>query len=479
MLRKIQKLLGNRARRGGGSRMVRAASLAVALFTTAANPHPAAAQSESSAGALNLIRDTEIEETLHADVDGVLRAAGLDPKAVQIHVIGQNQLNAFVSGGQHLFLYTGLIEQTNGPNQLIGVMAHETGHMAGGHLARSGDMERAGLAPMALSMGLGVLAALAGRPDAAASLVMSSSYFGELNVLDYSREQEARADQAGVTYLEGAHQSAYGLVQFFDNFRYQEVFDESRRFPFFRSHPLSSDRIEALRVRAQAQSHYQVVDSPEAIARHEIMIAKLRGFMDPPEQTLGKYPEGDTSLPARYARTIAYYKAGKSEIALKLVDELLEGEPNNPYFWELKGQMLFDFGRAAEAAQAHARSVELKPEAPLLRINLAQALLAENAAKNADAAIDQLRRAVAVEADNSFAWQLMAQAYDAKNEPGKARLAAAEEFFALGDDAQAKVFAVRALGLLSKKSADWRRATDIVFASHPNKDDLKAMNDAG
>jgi predicted Zn-dependent protease len=447
-------------------------SLAIGLI-----PAVSAAQSEAPGGGLNLIRDTEIEETLRADADGVFRAAGLDPKAVQIHVIGEKEINAFVAGGQHLFLYTGLIEETKSPNQLVGVMAHETGHMAGGHLVRSGDMTRAGLGPTAVALGLGVLAALAGQGGAAVGLMSSSTYFGTLNVLTYSREQESRADQAGLTYLEGAHLSGYGLVKFFDNFRYQEVFDASRRFPFFRSHPLSSDRIEALRQRAELQPSYNVVDTPEAIARHEIMVAKLYGFLETPLHTRTRYVEGDRSYPARYARAIADFRDAQAPKALNEIGELIDEQADNPYLWELKGQVLFETADMTGAVEAYGRSVALKPDAPLLRINLAQALLGDKMGANADAAIAELRRATSAEPDNGFAWRLMAQAYDAKGEPGEARLAAAEEKFADGDEAQARGFAVRARDLLPKGGPDWRRATDIILASHPDRADLKAAGD--
>ena len=429
--------------------------------------------------AISIIRDTEIEAILHEDADPIFVAAGLDPKAVQIHIIADKQLNAFSAGGQQLFLNTGLILEAKNPNQLVGVIAHETGHIAGGHIARSGAMGRAALGPMLVGIGLGVLAALAGAPDAAASLVFSSTYFGELSVLGYSREQESRADQAAATYLEKAGTSGRGLVDFFNNFRYQEVFDDEKKFPFFRDHPLTDDRIGALATRVEQQPHYAVEDGVESIARHTLMRAKLEGFLSGAGQTLADYPETDRSFPARYARAIALYRQTETEPALRAIDALILDQPDNPYLWELKGQVLFEAGRAKEAEPAHRRSVELKPGAPLLRINLGQTLIAVNDPARLDEAIDQIHRALGQEPDNALGWRLLAEAYDGKSQPGMARLAAAEQNFYLGQLLEARTFAVHAREMLKKDSPEWRRATDIILASRPTPAQLKELGVTG
>ena len=425
---------------------------------------------------MNIIRDTEIEAILRKDAEPVWRAAGLNPSDVKLHLVGENELQAFVSNGQQMFIYTGLIKETQNPNQLIGVIAHETGHMAGGHLSRSGDMNKAAMAPFLLTLGLGILAAAAGAPDAAAALLSSSQYFGTLGALGYSRTQEAAADQAAITYLNRANISTRGLVDFFDNFRYEEVFSEARRFPFFQSHPISSERIELLRRRAEEQKSYNEKDSDEALKAHEIMKAKLFGFMEPPAQTFIKYKEDDKSYPARYARAIAYYRGTEPERALKAIDALLTEQPENPYLWELKGQVLFESGRAKEAEAPHRKSVELAPNAPLLRVNLAQAILAQDDSKRSDEVIAELQKSLALESDNALAWRMMAQAYDAKGQPGQARLAAAEESFFNGDMTRARIFALRAREMLTKDTPEWRRATDIVLVANPSQDELKSMS---
>jgi predicted Zn-dependent protease len=428
---------------------------------------------------ISLIRDTEVEAILHKDADPLLRAAGIDPKAVTLYIVGDQDLNAFVAGGQNIFLFTGMITKTKDPDQLRGVMAHEIGHMAGGHLIRSDMGQKQALATYLLTMGLGILAAATGSPDAAAGLLYSSGYFAALTGAGFTRTQESSADQAAITYLEKAGYSAKGIVDFFDNYRYEEVFDNARRYKFFQDHPISSDRVEALRTRAEQQPHYSVVDTPDALAEHEVMIAKLKAFENAPQQTWIDYPDSDTSYPARYARAIAYYRDLQTDRALKLTDALIADQPNNPYLWELKGQILFESGRPAEAEPAHRHSVELKPDAPLLRLNLAQALVAEENPQKLDQALVELRHAVDVESDNAFAWMLMAQAYDRKGEGGMARLASAEQEFSLGQLTEAKGFAMRARRQLPKNSPEWRRATDIVLVSNPSKGDLQALAQEG
>jgi predicted Zn-dependent protease len=437
---------------------------------------PATTAIAQADGQISIVRDTEIEAILHQESDPIFVAAGLEPKHVEIHLIGDKELNAFSTAGLNVYLTTGLILEAKTPNQLIGVVAHETGHIAGGHVARSGAATKAALGPMLMGIGLGILAAAAGSPEGAAALVFSSTYFGEISVLGYSREQESRADQAASTYLEAAGMSGRGLVDFFNTYRYQEVFDDERKFPYFRDHPLTDDRIEALTSRVAHQPHVNAVDSPQALASFAVMKAKIEGFLDSPYQTLNDYPETDQSFPARYARAIAYYKETDTNKAVKAIDALIAEQPNNPYLWELKGQVLFEAGRPKEAEPAHRRSVELKPDAPLLRINLAQTLIALGDPKLLPEATDQIKQAMAIEPDNSLGWRLMAQAYDSQGgHDGMARLATAEEKFYLGQMTDARVFALRARDLLRKDSPEWRRATDIILASKPTADDLKAM----
>ena len=318
----------------------------------------------------------------------------------------------------------------------------------------------------------GARATAAGAPDAGLALLGSSQYFGTIGALQYMQGQEGEADLTGARALEGAGESGAGLVSFFENFRAQEVFSDARRYPYFRSHPLSSQRIESMRRFVQDQPHYDHRDSPERMAQHALILAKIHAFMDPPNTTLRAYPSTDTALPARYARAIAWYRDGQTDKALSAVDALIAEDPQNPYFAELKGQIYFEEGRPVEAVAAHREAVRLKPDAPLLRINLAHALIGTDDPKNLDEAIDQLKHATVAERENTMAWRLLGQAYAAQGKEGEARLATAEYYFAAGQEREATQFALRARSMLDPNSIEWRRAVDIVLASGATPDDL-------
>ena len=454
--------MGGRRRVHLGKRLAVGLSLAAALSQSLV-PSVALAQSEP----LSLIRDTEIEETLRLDSAPLFKAAGLESETIRILLLGSKDLNAFAGPGV-MAVFTGLILETKTPNELQGVIAHEVAHLAGGHSARSEEMSQAGLKPFLLTMGLGVLAALAGNVEAGAILAANASFFGTLGAMGYSREQESRADQAGATYLETAGLSGKGLVTFFYNFRYQEVFSEARRFAYFRSHPLSSDRIEALRSRVGKLSHLETPDTSESISRHAIMKAKLQGFINP-NLAVVKCAEPKADYPTRYACAIAQYQLKEPDRALKLIEALLKEQPDNPYLWELKGQILFEFGRTAEAEAPQRRSVSLKPDAPLLRVNLGQTLIALPEPAKIDEGIQELKTALDQDDENSVAWRLLAQAYDARSRDGLARYATAEYNYIEGDRRQALIFALRARDLLERNTPEWRRANDIVLATENDK----------
>jgi predicted Zn-dependent protease len=425
----------------------------------------------SPASAQSAIRDTEIEGLIQEWADPVLVAMGLEPTEVEILLINDNDLNAFATRGRIMGINTGLILKTRTANELLGVLAHEAGHIKNRHTLRDGA-QGAAMQPMLMTMALGALALAAGSPQAGAVLLGNSQYFGTLSALRYMTHQEGEADNTGARALENAGESGRGLVSFFENFRSQEVFSDARRFPYFRSHPLSSDRIENLRRFVSEQSNYDRTDSPERVAQHALILAKIHAFMDDPIQTLRDYPESDVSLPGRYARSIAWYRDGQTEKALNAVDALLTEQPDNPYFWELRGQILFEEGRPAEAIGAHRRSVELRPDAPLLRINLAHALIETHDPANLDPAIAELKRATALENDNTMGWRLLSQAYASQGKEGEARLASAEMYFAAGAEVQATQFALRARDMLDPGTAEWTRAMDIVFASGATQQDI-------
>jgi len=414
------------------------------------------------ASAQSLIRDTEIEETLRKFTDPILRAANLQTSSVDLYLVNDPSLNAFVTRGQNIFVHTGLILEAETPNQLKGVLAHETGHIAAGHIVRRGQNNKSAYGKMLIAAGLGIAAILAGEAGAGAAILAGSQQFAIIDVLAHSRIDEASADQAAAKYLEITGQSPRGLVDFFEKFRYQELLSNGRRYPYFRGHPLSSDRIDKLREVIEESPYRDVKDTDEEIQALTMAHAKLIGFIDAPQTVFSKYPETDTSKPARYARAVAHYRAADLNSALKEINILIEQEPENPYFFELKGQMLYESGKGARAIAPFREAVRLKPSAPLLEIALGQVLIEKDTPESVDEAIKILKSALQKENTNGFAWYQLSQGYDRKNEPALARYAIAEQAFASGDLQRARSFALRSQDGLAQYRAQWRRASDII-----------------
>ena len=443
-------------------RPVVSAAVAVGALALGFSP-PASAQS--------LIRDAEIEDTLRVYTNPLLDAAGLARNDVDLYVVNEDSVNAFVAGGQNIFVHTGLIMRADTPNEIIGVLAHETGHISGGHGARrSQDIQRA-MGPMLISIGLGVLAIAAGAPDAGAALISGSQAFAMADIVRHTQVQESSADQAAVEFLDSAGQSGRGLITFFNTQVRPYEFMARRAPPWMMTHPYTSDRVEAVRERVEAAENRDAVDTPDNLRRFQFMQAKLVGFIRTEGQTLARYPLSDRSQPARYARAVAYYRVSNLERARSELDSLMAEDPRNAYFQELMGQILFENGRAAESVPYHRRSLELAPNQPLLQVNLARALTAANGREGAEEAIGLLQSVVAREPDNAFAWRELAAARDLRGEEGLAQLASAEQNFAMGDYGAALSFAERARRTLPRNTPSYQRASDIVtFAGNEVRD---------
>ena len=414
------------------------------------------------ASAISGIRDTEVEIMLQEYLDPLLIAAGIPPRTVDLYLLQDNSINAFVTRGNSMYIHTGLLLEADHANQVIGVMAHETGHIAGGHVARMGDAFSAARTPVLVTMGLGLLAMAAGQADAGMAMMMSGQHIAERTILKHSRVQESAADQAAITYLERTNQSGRGLVEVTEKFRHMEVLSARNQNPYVRTHPLSSDRIASLTRRVEESPNAAKENTRKQRYEFDMMQAKLYAFINRPEITFYKYPKSLNTLPARYARAIAYYRDPDIEKALIEVNSLLKEQPNNPFFHELKGQIYFENGRALEAIPSHQKSVDLMPKAPLFRVNLAQALLSVEIMANTNAAIPHLREAIKYEPANSFAWHQLAVAYAHKDDVPRADLATAERYFHNRRMGPAVQFAKRAHNKLEKGTPQWQRAADII-----------------
>lgn len=436
-------------------RQMLAATAALALGCAILAPGAAAAQS--------LIRDAEIEDSLRVYSAPIFRAAGVEPNDVHLFIVQDPTLNAGVAGGQNVLIHTGLIIAAANPNEIIGVLAHETGHIAGGHLARSREAMEQSMRPALISIGLGILALAAGATDAGAVLISGAGQFAQANFVRHTQVQESSADQAAAEYLEATGQSGRGLIDFFNHNLRQYEFQVRRMPPYMMSHPYTSDRVEALRQRVTSQTHYEAVDSEDNLLRFRFMQAKLISFTQTRGQTLARYPATDTSQPARYARAVAYFRASELPLARQEMGSLLAESPDNPYFQELMGQILFENGRAAESIPFHRRSVELAPDQPLLLTNLARALTAGAGRAGAEEAVQLLQQAVRIEPDNAFAWRELAAAREELGERALAELASAEQNFAVGNYPAALSFAERSRRELPHNTPSFQRATDITL----------------
>jgi len=432
-------------------------AITLAIVVTLMHAVPAFAQS--------LLRDTEIEETMRDYTTPILRAAGLSPSSVDLYLVNDPSLNAFVTRGQNIFLHSGIILQSDTPNQLKGVIAHEAGHIAGGHLVRRDYGNRSAYGAILIAAGIGLAAILAGETEAGALVLGGSQQFGSIEALAYSRVNESAADQYAAQYMDATGQSGQGLIDFFDRFRAQEVLSNARRFPYFRGHPLSSDRIDALRERVEESAYTHVKDTGDHQHRLDMAKAKLRGFLEGPQVVFSKYPPADQSKEARYARSVAHFKGADLRNAIREVDSLIAEEPKNPYFYELKAQILYESGQREKAIEPARKALELKPEAPLLKLALAQSLLETSERGSVEEAINLLKSALTVEAGNSYAWYTLSRAYGELGQDALAKYAVAEQAYAVGDLQRARSFAQRAQNDLQRGDPQWRRASDIIVVS--------------
>jgi predicted Zn-dependent protease len=426
---------------------------AIVLATSLAFPRGAAAE--------NFIRDTEIEADIRTMVTPIWKAAGLEPNALHVYLIEDKQLNSFVAGGQNEFINTGLVMRAETPNQLLGVLAHETGHIAGGHLTRFQEAARNASIEGIIAMVLAAAATVAGRGSGGGGAFLGAEGVAQRAFAQYSVTQEASADQAALTFLDRSGQSSRGLLQFFQILQGEELLAGARQDPYLRTHPLTEQRIEYVRNHVE---HSRFSDAPDTQANIEMLKrikVKLGAFISPPSSTLAAYPETDQSVLARYARAIAYYRIPKLDKALPIIDGLIRDYPKDPYFRELKGQMLFENGRIADAAPPYEEAVRLAPAAPLLRISLAQVYVESNDPKVNKRAIAYLNDALRTEDKETTGWHLLATAYGRDNQMGLAALALAEEGLSAGKKKDATQQASRAKALLLKNSASYNRAEEI------------------
>ncbi|SNB67261.1 Putative Zn-dependent protease, contains TPR repeats [Arboricoccus pini] len=424
------------------------------------------------ANAASVIRDTEVEALLHNLMAPVFKVAGLDPDDVRIYIVNNQQLNAFVAGGQNIFVNTGLFITAETPEQLQAVLAHETGHIAGGHLARGSQaMDRAGT-QMIIGSILGLAAAVVGAPEVGMAMLAGGMTVAQGEFLAFTRTQEQSADQAAVTFLGRLHLPPDGLLQFFQILNTQNnLLGGERGNPFLRSHPLTQERIDFLRTQV-ARSPYEGRQLPSSDhVAFDRSRAKLDAYLSPPNQTLKKY--AGNSLVDRYAQAIAYYKIPDVKKSLSLIDELIKENPSDPYFPEFKGQMLFENGHVAESVQPFRDALRLKVDAPLIRYALARALLEEQGGNNAPEAAALLRDVTRVDPRNASAWRSLGVAEGQIGNRGESAMALAEYALLIRNYDDARLYVSRAKAAVPPESASYYRVEDLERAVNDLRDDLR------
>ena len=419
---------------------------------------PAAAQS--------ILRDAETEALLQDLVDPLVVAAGLPKGAVDVVLINDPSLNAFVAGGQRIYVHSGLINAADNANEVQGVLAHELGHITGGHVVRFGEgLAKAGKISM-LSLLVGLAAAVAGAGEAAMGAMALGQQAALGSFLAYSRAQESSADAAGAQYLSGAGVSGKGSLEFFrklQNLEYRYGYRQDDDAAYSRTHPLSGDRMARLREDYIVDPAWEAPTDPELEARFQNVKAKLYGYLAKPNDTLRSFPEHMNTVPAHYARAYAYHKQAHLDDALREADALLAIDPANPYFLELKGQVLLESGRPAEALEPLREATRLTGNDPLIAGIFGHALVATENPLHLEEAEQVLRAAVAKDRENPFAWYQLGMVYGARGDIPRARLASAEQQVMTGANSQALGNAEAAQAALPQGSPDWIRAQDVAM----------------
>jgi predicted Zn-dependent protease len=436
----------------------------------AATAQPAAAQS--------ILRDAETEALFKEMSRPIVAAAGLRPENVQIVLVHDRTINAFVAGGQIVYLHSGLIAASESANEVQGVIAHEVGHITGGHVLRFHEGVKMATGIMLLSLVLGAAAMAAGAGDAGAGILAAGQQAAMGKFLAFTRTQESSADAAGASFLNKAGISGKGSLGFFKKLQNQEFrYAIPQEDSYARTHPLTGERMAALEEVYKTAPSWDAKSDPALEARFQRVKAKLAGYVDDPRRTLQLYPEGNRTVPARYARAYAWHKTAYPEKALAEVDSLLKDSPGDPYFLELKGQVLLESGRPEQALESLRDAVSRAPDQPLIAALFGHALIATEKRDNFDEAKRVLKSAIGRDNSNPFAWYQLGIVYDQEGDPGRAALATAERYNLENQPKLALANAEQALRSIPTGSSDWLRAQDIAMVSRTQVETQKRGHD--
>lgn len=417
-----------------------------------------------------MLRDAETEALFRDASAPIFNAAGFNPKAIDLVLLNDGSINAFVAGGQAIYIHSGLISAADNVNELQGVIAHELGHITGGHIIRYNEGLKPATGITVLSLLLGGLAAAAGSPDAALGVFMAGQQAALGKFLAFSRAQESSADAAGAKFLSDAGISGRGSIEFFKKLQNQEFrygYNASRNpdAEFYSTHPMTSDRLTTLQDVYEKDPAWNTPPPAELQARFQRVKAKLNGYLAEPQDTLRAYPDYMTDIPARYARAYAFHKEAYVDKALAETRALIASDPDNPYFLELEGQILLESGRPADAVAPLRKATQLTGNEPLIATTFGHALIATEDKDNFAEAEKVLKTSAARDRDNPFTWYQLGVVYEAKGDIPRARLASAEQQLMNMRLAEAVRSAEAAEAALPKGTPDWLRAQDIAMSA--------------
>ena len=441
----------------------RAATLIARLLMLLAVSFAAVAQ---PAAAQSILRDAETEALFRDMARPLVEAAGLRPENVQIVLIHSDEVNAFVAGGQAIYFYSETLTTADSANEIQGVIAHELGHITGGHVIRFDESVKVATGITLLSLLLGAVAMAAGAGEAGAGIMAAGQQAAMGKFLAYSRAQESATDQAGAAHLSKAGISGKGSVSFFKKLQNMEFrLAIPQEDSYARTHPLSGERLAILEEMYKADPAWDKPSDPAIEARFQRVKAKLMGFAEDPRVTMARYPESNKTLPARYARAYAWHKSAHPEKAIAEVDGLLREKPADPYFLELKGQVLLESGRPREALSSLRQAAARAPDQPLIQALLGHALISTEEKDNFAEAKTVLRAAISRDNSNPFAWYQLGIVYNREGDDARAALATAERYNLEGRTKLALANAEMALQGIPTGTPDWIRAQDIAMVS--------------
>ncbi len=422
--------------------------------------------SAESGNRITFVRDAETENSIISYARPLFIAAGLNPDSVKIYLILNPQLNAFVSGGQNIYIHTGLLSSAENVGQIIGVLAHETGHIAGGHLVRAAIAidEAKNIDMISKVLGIGV-SIFSKDPNVAVAAIAGAPDIGTRTFLKFNRTQESSADHAALKMMEDTGQSAQGMYEFMEKIENQELMSVARQDPYLRTHPMSRERLEAIADHLRGSAYTETPYPEELQRQHDRIRAKIIAFTYPLALVLRQYPLADKSVAARYARAFAYYRLPDLKTALEIINSLLDDYPEDPYFHELKAQMLFENGYVFKAIKSYTTAVKFAPPSDVLFMELAQAQLSSDDDAFLAQAEANFLRSLSIRRDQAFTWRQLAIAYGRQNKMGLYHLALGEEALLKRIVTEALDHAKKAEGFFPSGSKEWLQAQDISTAA--------------